>query len=130
MALLTKDPFMLRRAGWIFALAPAPTLYLAYASREDASGGAVFAVVLLAIVFASISVWSFRRAAGLEGQSMATEKQKNHKVVLAGLAVGWVAFGVVYGLMMDNTPAFLVALAAGLLTAGIAFYAWRREASE
>jgi phosphatidylglycerophosphate synthase len=130
MALLTKDPFMLRRAGWMFALAPAPTLYVAYASREDGSGAVVFAVVLLALVFALISLLSFRRAAGLEGSPMAADKQKNHKVVLAVLAVGWVAFGVVYGLMMDNTPAFVVALAAALLTGSIAFYAWRREVSE
>jgi hypothetical protein len=82
MALLTKDPFMLRRAGWLFALAVPAALYLAYDAREDEPGFAALTAIL-APVSGLISAWSFsRRSNASDGESMEAEK-KNHKAVLA-----------------------------------------------
>jgi O-antigen/teichoic acid export membrane protein len=127
MALLTKDPFMLRRAGWLFALAVPAALYLAYEAREDEPRFAALTAIL-ALVSGLISAWSFRRSNASDGKSMEAEK-KNHKAVLAVASVGWVAFGVFYGLLQDNTLAFLVSLVPAAISAAAAFYLWRREAS-
>lgn len=84
-------------------------------------------VVVLAVAMAALSFWCFRRAAVVNGRPVDSQKKQRNKVVLALLALGWVAFGVVYGLRRDNPVAIVVALAAGALTAALAAYVWRLE---
>lgn len=88
---------------------------------------AVVAVVVLAVSMAALSVWCFRRATVMNGRPVDSPRKLNDKVVLALLALGWVVFGVVYGLRRDNLVAFVVALAAGAVTAAPAVYVWRGE---
>lgn len=48
------------------------------------------------------------------------DKEKNSGLTLVLLAMGWVAFGVVFGLMQGNTAGFAASMGSAALTAGIA----------
>jgi hypothetical protein len=57
------------------------------------------------------------------------KKKQNVKALLIFASVGWVFFGVFFGLLRGNTLAFVLSLVMATWKAGLAFYVWRREAS-
>jgi hypothetical protein len=46
VGLITKDPFMMRRAGWMFLLAAPACVFAAWAYRNDGAGILGFIAVL------------------------------------------------------------------------------------
>lgn len=58
----------------------------------------------------------------------APEKKQNVKAVLAFASVGWVLFGVFFGLLQDKVLAFVLSLGMAAWTGGLSLYLWRRDA--
>jgi hypothetical protein len=56
------------------------------------------------------------------------KKKQNVKAVLAFVSVGWVFFGVAFGLLQDKILGFVLSLVMAAWTGGLALYLWRRDA--
>ncbi len=56
-------------------------------------------------------------------------KKQNVRALLVFTSVGWVAFGVFFGLLQGNTLGFLLSLLMAAWQAGLGLYLWRRKGS-
>lgn len=110
----------------MFLVAAPFALWLAYDFRQDEPVLAAFTLGL-ALVCVVVGAFALRRAARYEGgDSASSDSKKNHKLTLLLLALGWVAFGVVFGLLQDNVAGFVASLVPAAITASMGVYLWRR----